>query len=103
MTGQLDLLDWMQRRNAVFDGNTFDPEHDQSRLRRQLLFVFKLMRDGAWRTLREISELSGYDTQSISARLRDLRKEKFGGHAVERQRRGAPKDGIFEYRLLVRE
>jgi len=37
---------------------------------------------------------------SVSARLRDLRKEKFGGHVVERR---AVKRGLFEYRVIVRK
>lgn len=82
-----------------FDGSTFQAEHDQKRLGAQLLRVKNLMSDGNWRTLEEISEVTGDQFQAISARLRDFRKEKFGGYCVERRRRGASFRGIFEYRV----
>jgi hypothetical protein len=37
---------------------------------------------------------------SVSARLRDLRKDKFGGFEVERKRDSIEK-GLFLYRLVV--
>jgi DNA-binding transcriptional regulator GbsR (MarR family) len=85
-----------------FDGETFNPGLDRARLTGQLFRVYLLMADGHWRTLREISETTGGSEASVSARLRDLRKEKFGGHTVERQRRGEPKAGLWEYRLAVK-
>lgn len=86
-----------------FDGKTFSPEFDQERLRGQSLRVFGLMRDGQWRTLEEIHFETGDPTASISARLRDYRKEKFGSHIVERRSRGIREHGVFEYRLIVNE
>jgi hypothetical protein len=88
--------------NAMFDGDTFEPKHDHARLRGQLLVVFNLMADQEWRTLGEISALTGYPEQSVSARLRDLRKRKFNAHKVERRPRGRREDGLYEYQLLVR-
>ena len=91
-----------------FDGETFDPRLDGVRLTGQWRVVFLVMRDGAWRTLDEIQEiivLNGgeyYPLQSISARLRDFRKPKFGRHTVPRRRRGNPSKGLHEYRLIVR-
>jgi len=38
--------------------------------------------------------------QGISARLRDLRKAKFGDRKVERRK---AKPGLYEYRLLPEE
>lgn len=103
---QFDLLSWQKPvvpPNAFFDGDTYEPTHDHARLRGQLLIVFNLMSDQEWRTLNEIVEKTGFPEQSISSRLRDLRKEKFGGHTVERRPRGERDFGLFEYRLLVRE
>jgi hypothetical protein len=91
-----------------FDGETFDIRLDGVRLTGQWRVVFDITRDGAWRTLDEIQEmivLSGgdyYPLQSISARLRDFRKARFGRHTVERRRRGDPRRGLFEYRLILR-
>jgi len=90
-----------EQLEADFDGDTYDREFDHERLGAQMRRVFMLMRDGRWRTLGEI-EMMTYDPQaSISARLRDLRKEKFGGHTIERQRRGPRENGIWEYRLIA--
>ena len=81
-----------------FDGITYDHRLDRARLAGQLLRVFELMRDGEWRTLEELRVGCGGTTQSLSARLRDLRKPRFGAYTVERRRRTA---GIWEYRLVT--
>ncbi len=78
------------------DGVTFVPERDEVRLNRQARCVFMLMRDGHWRSLAQISMITGEPEASISARLRDFRKAKFGGHLVERRHVGS---GLWEYRL----
>ena len=83
-----------------FDGYTYEPQFDSARLTGQLRRVFTLMVDGQWRTLEEIAFVTGGSTASISARLRDFRKQKFGGHVVDRRRLG-PTKGIFEYQLIV--
>jgi len=83
----------------TFDGQTYEPEHDEDRLGKQLERVRQLVLDGEWRTLDEIGAHSGAPPASVSARLRDLRKERFGQYNVERRRRGAPKDGLWEYRI----
>jgi hypothetical protein len=83
-----------------FDGETFEHDHDGPRLRRQLTRVYALMFDSRWRTLDEISEVTGDPPASISARLRDLRKARFGAHDVARRRRGEYAAGLFEYRIV---
>lgn len=88
------------RLDLRFDGTTYEPQHDKVRLGAQFTRVRDVMRDGAWRTLRELSEATNSPEASVSARLRDLRKPRFGGLTVERRRRGAPKDGLHEYRLV---
>jgi len=84
------------------DGQTFDPALDGPRLKGQTLDVFNLMRDGQWRTLAQIAYATGHPEASLSARLRDLRKPKYGGHTVERRRLGDPTRGIWEYRVIVK-
>jgi hypothetical protein len=82
-----------------FDGETYEPEQDKDRLSSQLRSVYELMTDGLWRTLPEIAtRIDRASEASVSARLRDLRKVKFGGHEVHRRRRSR---GLFEYRLIV--
>lgn len=81
-----------------FDGQTYEPVRDSKRLGRQLSAVLTLMRDGHWRTLYEIREATGEGSEAaISARLRDLRKARFGGYQVNRRRRGL--GGTFEYQV----
>lgn len=85
----------------LFDGNTYEEEHDRARLQTQLQAVRSVMLQGGWFTISEIKSLIGGTAtpQSISARLRDLRKQRFGGFEVQRRRRGSKDAGLFEYRL----
>ena len=87
---QLDLI-------PVFDGETFSPALDGNRLVSQLVRVKQLMSDGHWRTLRSIQEVVGGSEAGISARLRDMRKARFGGYQVERRR--VAESGLYEYRM----
>lgn len=88
-----------------FDGGTFNEGRDGGRLHRQLDAVYNLMFDNQWRTLQDIVDaLDAIDEikasmPAVSARLRDLRKSKFGGHTVERQ---YISNGLWRYRLIVR-
>jgi hypothetical protein len=86
-----------------FDGTTYESQHDMARLSGQLLRVLVAMNDGRWRTLRELSAEADGSEASVSARLRDLRKPRFGARIVERRRRGQATRGIHEYRLLKRQ
>jgi len=82
-----------------FDGRTYSSEHDHARLARQLRKVAALMLDGSWRTLAEIAGAIDEPEASISARLRDLRKDRFGAYIVERQHRHEAERGCYEYRV----
>lgn len=83
---------------ADFDGVTFDRERDGKRLSAQFNAVFELMKDGRFRTLTAIAMAVHAPEQSVSARLRDFKKEKFGSHKVEKYHLGA---GLWKYRLIV--
>jgi hypothetical protein len=85
------------------DGEAFDRALDGKRLNAQTQKVFDLMKDGQWRTLAAISEATGAPEASVSARLRDLKKRKFGGFRVERRRVGEGRSGLWEYRVLISE
>lgn len=80
-----------------FDGVTYDPALDHERLTRQLGRVWSVLSDGNWWTLREISAGSAAPEASVSARLRDLRKPKFGGYEIESRRN---EGGTWEYRMV---
>lgn len=79
------------------DGETFNSALDEVRLNRQASAVWSLMADGKWRSLSEISLLTGHPEASVSARLRDFRKSRFGRHEVQRKR---DEFGFFNYRLV---
>jgi hypothetical protein len=86
-----------QQLSLEFDGPTYAPDRDGARLRRQLTTVWEFMCDQHWATLPEIAEATGYPEASISARLRDLRKVRFGGHTVHRHCLGK---GLWEYKVV---
>jgi len=86
-----------------FDGPNIEAE-DTKRLGKQLTAVYEVMTDGKWRTLGDIAQEAGYPPESaagISARLRDLRKDKV--HKVLGSRYDVHKKrvegGIWEYRM----
>ncbi len=82
-----------------FGGTTYDPTFDRGRLLTQVERVRLFMLGAsAWFTLREVSTARDIPEASISARLRDLRKKKFGGYEVDRRRRCR---GLWEYRVLL--
>ena len=82
-----------------FDGKTFDPALDGVRLSGQLERIRDIMVEAAprWLTLQDLKFMTDYPETSISARLRDLRKDKFGGYIVNRRRKAGA--GTWEYSL----
>jgi hypothetical protein len=81
---------------VTFDGATYSPGRDLSRLKTQMDRVTSVMLDGHWHTLQGLAIQCGGSDASVSARLRDLRKSKFGGFEVERR---YVDNGVWEYRL----
>jgi len=103
----LGILEIMRRGKSFdgFGGATYDPARDKGRLNKQLCGVLDVMCDGEWRTLRQISDATGYPEASISARLRDVRKEwgdasmEWGDASMQSENLG---EGLWRYRVLVR-
>lgn len=87
-----------------FDGDTYDEKQDKVRLTGQVAAVFEVMSSGRWWTLadlaNEVTVRTGRHASeaSVSARIRDLRKDRFGGHTVVR-RRHQEKAGLWVYRM----
>jgi len=81
-----------------FNGSDYDPERDDPRLTGQLLRIVNCMKDGHWRGLVAIACATGDPPASISAQLRHLRKERFGGHTVNKKHLG---DGMYTYQLIL--
>ena len=86
---------------TLFDGITYNEAYDFDRLNSLLARVQRLMRDGRWRSLEDICSICGGTEASVSARLRDLRKERFGAHTIERRRVAPPERGRWVYRMTT--
>ena len=84
--------------NVRFDGGDYVPERDNARLTGQLLRIWKVVSDGKWHTLNDISNKTGDPEASISAQLRHLRKPRFGGYEVKREYISM---GLYKYRLVL--
>ena len=101
MTDQLSMFQTDAYGNLgvspEFDGVTYEPERDKARLTGQLERVRALMSDGQWRTLRQIAEAVGGSEAGVSARLRDLKKKKFGGLTVDKVHAAG---GVWVYRVV---
>ena len=93
---QPKLFDSPQPR---FRGSHYEPLVDGPRLIRQHERIRDLMLDGTWRTLAEIAAATGDHEASVSAQLRHLRKPSFGGHVVDKRRRGLASRGLWEYQV----
>jgi hypothetical protein len=74
--------------------STYNEHRDSARLKLQQDKVRALMSDGNFRTLEEISLMTGAPPASASARLRQLRKE---GYEVQRE---YVRRGLFKYRVV---
>ncbi len=91
-----------QRR---FNGPVYDPAKDNQRLEKQIGRVFDIMKDGKKRSLQRIqadieSKHKIKDPESsISAQLRHLKKPRFGGYTVNKER--ATDGGTWVYWLEV--
>lgn len=71
-----------------FDGADVQA-HDHIRLAGQLQRVYQvLVNSGTWETVAGIAATTGDPEPSVSAQLRNLRKARFGGYDVRRERRG---------------
>lgn len=93
------LRDTSEGRDS-YGGWTFDPVQDLERMGKQYYAVMCLVVDGQWRSLRQISDATGAPEASVSARLRDIRKD-YGAAAMEAKRAQEGK-GTWLYRCHVR-
>jgi hypothetical protein len=91
----------LELENVKFDGSDVDSEKDNLRLAGQLKVIYDLVKDGKYRTLREIEDETNYPQSSISAQLRNLRKERYGSFNIEKRSRGDRENGLFEYRIVI--
>lgn len=78
------------------DGSTFSRSRDGVRLNEQCQDVFNFLSDNCWHTLREAHERTGHPEASISARIRDLKKERFGGFKISKR---YINNGLWQYKM----
>ena len=90
----------MTQEELRFNGADYSPDRDNPRLKGQILRVWEVMKDGRWRTLRQIADMTHDPEASISAQLRHLRKDRFGAHQIERE---YIDNGAYKYRLIINE
>ncbi len=85
--------------------SNWETPQDRARVAPQRTAVFQLMSDNRWWTIDDLASavtdiISKHVTsQSISARIRDLRKTQYGGHTVNRQRSKSSL-GLYYYQLI---
>lgn len=84
-------------RKPDFNGADYKRSRDHARLTGQIQRVYNAMLGSGWKTLSQISILTGDPEASVSAQLRHLRKPRFGGHTIEKRHLG---NGLYEYRML---
>lgn len=76
-------------------GSSYNADLDGPRIALQHESIRDLMLDGAKRTLGDIACVLGYPEASISAQLRHLRKARFGGWNVQKER--VARGGLWTY------
>lgn len=88
---------WRQREFWRFDGETYDEDRDGERLGAQLLAVRDAFLDRQWHYLADLATAAHASEASVSARIRDLRKRRFGGYTIERE---YVSGGLWRYRMI---
>lgn len=95
---------WLRKSDADhqeefdFDGETYEPDRDGERLLKQFQQVRRIMLDGQWHYNAELAAAAKGSESGVAARVRDLRKKKFGGYVVQRQ---YVSKGLWKYRLIL--
>jgi hypothetical protein len=86
------------QQELVFDGADYEHERDGKRLAKNHFKLKELMQDQRFRTLSEISAVTHIPEASVSAGLRDFRKEKFGRHILNKN---YLENGLYSYQLIL--
>jgi transcriptional antiterminator len=86
--------------SAEFDGDDYDSDRDKERLTKQRDKIRMYMEGRNYLTVKEVAEVLNYPENSVSAQMRNLRKEKFGGRIVHREYFG---NGLYKFKLMPKE
>lgn len=87
----------MSQMTSLFDGHNEQEASQDTRLVSQLERVYRLMCNGTGWTLEDLSLAANAPTSSVSSRIRDLRKPRFGGNIIQRVHEHG---GIYTYWLV---
>ena len=83
-----------------FDGDDYVSSRDKPRLTQQIHQVRMYMENNNWLSVKQISDDLNFPEPSVSAQIRNLRKEKFGNRIVERRYQG---NGLYEFKLMPKD
>jgi hypothetical protein len=101
--GWADVQPDLLSRAPVFDSGVELAKADHLRLGKQIARVLSVLSDGRWYTVPELQdEIFGRfnvrdPEPSLSAQIRNLKKQKHGGHDIRRIRVG----NVYKFRLVV--
>jgi len=88
------------QHEMVFDGSDYVHERDSKRLGTQLEQIRDFMEGRGYLTLQEISDATGHPHASVSAQLRNLRKQRFGSRIIDKK---YISNGLYSYKLMPEE
>ena len=88
------------QQEMIFDGSDYVHERDSKRLGTQLEQIRDFMEGREYLTLQEISDATGHPHASVSAQLRNLRKQRFGGRTIDKKHIS---NGLYSYKLMPKE
>jgi CRP-like cAMP-binding protein len=83
-----------------FDGADYIHSRDSKRLGTQMEQIRDFMEGKGYLTLQEIADATGNPPASVSAQLRNLRKERFGSRIIDKK---YVSNGLYSYKLVGRE
>jgi hypothetical protein len=99
---QHDLLGWTPPVPQIImgdrDGQSYSRERDLERLDSAMGRIFRLLGDGRWHTVEEMTDAGRCSPTGATARYRDLSKPKFGGFKTESKNFGG---GLWKYRRVI--
>ena len=82
--------------NPDFDGDDYVADRDNARLTNQIDKVRMYMENAGYLTVKQIAADLKQPEPSVSAQIRNLRKDRFGARTVNREYRG---NGCYAFKL----
>ena len=86
--------------NPDFDGDDYVANRDNTRLTNQIDKVRMYMENAGYLTVKQIAADLKQPEPSVSAQIRNLRKDRFGARTVNREYRG---NGCYAFKLEPKE